>query len=261
MHDSTPSRRHVVALLAGAAAAVAGLHPARAGEARIARLIGASRDLTFVGERIDAISLALLGTPYVAYPLIGGPRKPEEFVVRDDGFDCVTFCETVLAAARSFAAGDFVAQLRKIRYHDGRVEWRERNHYFADWSLYNIANGVCRSVVLPGAAVVEKTVSYMRGLPPERVTLARIPTASLFAHADRLATGDIIGFLSQRPAIDFFHTGFIIVDRDGVLWLRHAARSKGRVLDQRLVQFIAGNRVRHVTLLRPQELWTGETIA
>ena len=42
-----------------------------------------------------------------AYTLIGGPRRPEKFVVRDDAFDCVTFCETVLAGGDRARPGEF----------------------------------------------------------------------------------------------------------------------------------------------------------
>ena len=42
--------------------------------------------------------------------------------MRDDAFDCVTFCETVLAAALSHDMGEFETRLREIRYHNGVVE-------------------------------------------------------------------------------------------------------------------------------------------
>lgn len=256
----TPSRRSLLQLAAGGALFATGLVPARAQETRIAALIERARARLFVGERIEVVSRALIGRPYVSYPLIGGPHTAEQFVARDDAFDCVTFCETVLAAARSFNRGDFEPQLRKIRYRDGEVDWHARNHYFADWALNNMANGVCRALVLPNTAMVTKTVTYMRGLPAERVALMSSPAASMLAGAQWLATGDIVGFLSRRPGIDYFHTGFIVVDGHGRLWLRHAARSKGRVLDQRLAHFVVENGVRHVTLLRPQEVWSGEAI-
>ncbi|HXD44102.1 MAG TPA: N-acetylmuramoyl-L-alanine amidase-like domain-containing protein [Pseudolabrys sp.] len=255
-----PSRRQVLQLAAGGALFAAGLAPARTQEPRITALIDKARGGTFIGERIGVISQALIGSRYVAYPLVGGPHKPEQFVLRDDAFDCVTFCETVLAAARSFAAADFAPQLRKIRYRDGEIAWGARNHYFADWALNNIANGICRAVVLPDAAIVEKTVSYMHGLPVERVGLTSIPAESVLANAGRLMTGDIAGFLSRRPGIDYFHTGFIVAGKDDALTLRHAAKSKGRVLDQPLAQFFAENGVQHLSLLRPQEMWTGEAI-
>ncbi len=78
--------------------------------------------------------------------LIGGPRQPEKFVVRDDGFDCVTFCETVLAAADAHDLASFETQLRAIRYRNGVVDWRERNHDFAAWCARNVANGLCHAL-------------------------------------------------------------------------------------------------------------------
>ena len=93
---------------------------------------------------IDFIAAALRGTRYRGYTLIGGPRRPEKFVVRDDAFDCVTFCETVLAAARASNLDEFETALRTIRYHNGVVAWRERNHYFFEWGQHNVENKTCR---------------------------------------------------------------------------------------------------------------------
>jgi hypothetical protein len=192
--------------------------------------------------------------------LIGGPRQPEQFVVRDDVFDCVTFCETVLAAALVRERDQFAAMLRQIRYRDGSVAWSERNHYFADWCANNIAGGICRPLALPGCETRTKTVSYMPALGARPVSLKAIPCTSLLANKERLATGDMIGFLSERPRLDYFHIGFVVVADDGRLWLRHAAKSRHRVLDQPLVRFLRHNRVRAVTLLRPQQAMTDDTI-
>ena len=260
MRAPAPTRRQVLQGAAGIATFALGLAPANTAETRIGALIDKARGETFIGARVGVISQALLGARYVDYPLIGGPRKAEQFVLRDDAFDCVTFCETVLAAARSYTIADFQPQLRRIRYREGEIAWPARNHYFADWSLNNIANGVCRAVMLPDTSVVEKTVSYMHGLPVERVGLTATPGASVLSNAERISTGDVVGFLSRRPGIDYFHTGFIVTSRDGELMLRHAAKSKRRVLDQALAAIIAENGVRHVSLLRPQEVWTGDAV-
>ena len=47
--------------------------------------------------------------------------------------------------------------------------------------------------------------------------------------------------------------GFVSFARDGELLLRHASKSRHRVLDERMDRFVADNRVRYVTLLRPEE--------
>jgi hypothetical protein len=259
MNDLAFDRRRVLQMLAGSAALAAGLRPAEAARRRIDSLILTARALPSVTQRIEFISQALLGSPYRGYTLIGGPRRPERFVVRDDVFDCVTFCETVLAAARAQRLSDYEPELRRIRYHNGVVTWRERNHYFADWSTSNVSNGVCARVNLPGGVAIDKTLTYMRALGPRRVSFDAIPRARLLANREQLQTGDIIGFLSRRPRLDYFHIGFVIVGPDDELLLRHAARSRGRVLDERLAHFLAVNRVRRVTLLRPLE--PVETIA
>lgn len=255
-----PARRDVLRAMAGALSCAVAIRPSSAGETRIGTLIERASNLPTVAQRIGFISHALLGLPYRGFTLIGGPHQQEEFVIRDDGFDCVTFCETVLAAARVSRAVDFDEVLRQIRYRNGDVAWRERNHYFSDWSEFNIANGVCRAVMLPGGVAIDKMLTYERGLGARQASFTAIPRASLAAHMDRLATGDIIGFLSERPGLDYFHTGFIVVSPGGKLWLRHAAKSRQRVLDEDLARFIVRTRVKRVTVLRPQEPWAESAV-
>jgi hypothetical protein len=248
---SALSRRAILRLAGIGALCLA--RPGFAEESRLNRLILQAQSFAFVGERMGFISRALLGSPYIGHTLIGGPAEPERFVLREDGFDCVTFCETVLAAARARTPDEFADELRRIRYRSGEVEWFARNHYFAEWGLNNIANGMLRPVLLPGATLRHKTVDYMPALGVRRLAFAAVPGASLIAHGDRLLTGDIVGFLSRRPGLDCFHTGLIVLADDGALSLRHASRSRGRVLDQPLAEFLAENGVRNVALWRPQE--------
>jgi hypothetical protein len=51
-----------------------------------------------------------------------------------------------------------------------------------------------------------------------------------------------------------FHSGLIVLDDGGNLHLRHASRSRGRVLEQPLARFFAETGARHVALWRPLEL-------
>jgi hypothetical protein len=247
------SRRHFFSFLGGGALLALGLRPAGAAEARIAGLITEAQSKGSISAKIDFISSALLGTRYYAYSLIGGPRRPEQFVVRDDGFDCITFCETVLAAAIAENRDGFDPVLRAIRYHDGVVSWYERNHYFFEWGRHNIENKVCKPVDIAGSIEIEKNVSWDRGLGRRHFAMRVIPRALLLKNKPALATGDIIGFVSQRSNLDYFHVGFIALGKGGELMLRHASKSKRRVLDEPMESFVAFNHVRYVTLLRPQE--------
>jgi hypothetical protein len=259
--DSTASRRETLRILACAAAFAAGARPSLAGEARIARLIAEARAYERISQRIDFISGALRGTRYRGYTLIGGPRRPEIFVVRDDAFDCVTFCETVLAAAIARDIGEFEPALREIRYHNSIVNWFERNHYFFEWSQHNIENKLCRAIAMDGAVEIEKTVYWHRALGKRRFSMAGIPRATFLANKHLLANGDIVGFVTHRPDLDYFHVGFVAFGADGELLLRHASQSRHRVLDERMDRFIAINRVRYVTLLRPEEPAAGAIAA
>jgi hypothetical protein len=251
--DSGLSRRHVLQILAGGAAYVAGNGPGVAGEARIAVLIEAAQVLPGVAQRVDFIAGALRGATYRGYTLIGGPRQPEKFVARDDGFDCVTFCETVLAAAKAANLGEFESNLKAIRYRDGVVAWRERNHYFFDWSQHNIENKTCRAVAMDGEIELHKSVYWHPELGRRRFSMSVIPRATLLVSKDKLAAGDIIGFVTVRPNLDYFHVGFVAFAKGGELLLRHASLSRHRVLDERMDRFCAVNRVHYVTLLRAEE--------
>jgi hypothetical protein len=248
-----PDRRDILYFIGGGALLAAGLGRADAAETRIGRLIVEAQSKGSISEKIDFISGALRGTRYLGYTLIGGPQQQEQFVVRDDGFDCVTFCETVLAAARAGSRGSFNTVLKSIRYHDGVVSWRERNHYFFEWGQHNIENKVCKPIDMTGSIEIEKNVYWDQALGRRHFAIRVIPSAVFLGNKTLLANGDIVGFITRRPNLDYFHVGFVAVGPGGELLLRHASQSKGRVLDEHMDRFVAANRVRYVTLLRPQE--------
>jgi hypothetical protein len=247
------TRRFALQLVAGMPLVAAGGSRAFGRErSLIGRLIAEARTRPQVAQRISFISGALVGVRYQANTLIGGPRRREVFVVRDDAFDCVTFCEVVLAAALARDLAEFETALRRIRYAHSEVKWEERNHYFADWSRRAVENEICRPVVMAPAVTIEKTVSW-RNLGKRRVSLTVVPRATFMANRHLLAGGDVIGFVSKRPNLDFFHTGLIAFGQDGQPMLRHASRSRGRIVDERLDRFVASNGVRYVTVLRAAE--------
>jgi len=134
------------------------------------------------------------------------------------------------------------------------VNWFERNHYFFEWCRRNVENKTCRWIGMDGAVDIEKTVDSQKGLSRRRFAMRVIPSAVFLAHKTQLETGDIVGFVSRRPNLDFFHAGLVAFAADRTLLLRHASESRSRVLDEHMDRFVAHNRVRYVTLLRPQEL-------
>jgi hypothetical protein len=159
----------------------------------------------------------------------------------------------VLAAAIARDIGQFETVLRRIRYDQGQVQYDRRNHYFADWCQHNVDNGMCRPVAIEPAIVLDKTVTWHHEFPKRRVSLHVINQATLFANTRLLAPGDVIGFASRRPGLDYYHTGFVAFGRRGELLLRSASLSHGRVLDEPMTGFIAAYSVKYVTLLRAAE--------
>jgi hypothetical protein len=218
----------------------------------IGRLIVEAQPLPQISQRMDFISRSLLGVRYQANTLIGGPHRKEVFVIRDDAFDCVTFCEVVLAAARARNLDEFEAALLRIRYEHGQVKWDERNHYFGQWTKRAIENKICQPVELPSTAI-DKEVNW-GNLGRRRVTFSAVAAPTLLAGKNLLRSGDVIGFVSRRTNMDFYHTGLIAFRDDGTLLLRHASQSRRRILDERMSDFVAVNRVRYVTLLRAAEV-------
>jgi len=261
--DRAPDRRHILRLIAGIPLLAAQAKTASAAKttsvrdapqvASVERLIRESRSLRHVSERMDFISGKLLGVRYRADTLIGSPTRPEEFVVRDDAFDCVTFCEVVLAAAIARDLGEFETSLRRIRYDHGKVQYDQRNHYFADWCKRNIENGICRPVAITPSIVIDKTVTWHREFGRRQVSMLAIAKSTLMDSAGILAPGDIIGFTSRREGLDYYHTGFIAFGRNRELLLRSASLSHGRVLDEKMATFVTANPVKYVTLLRAAE--------
>jgi hypothetical protein len=255
------TRRQFLRLLAGPpllvasggrawAAKTEGAKAAGARTALIERLIGEAKALPTISERIDLISRKLLGIRYQAYTLIGSPKLPEKFVVRDDAFDCVTYCEVVLAAAMARDMAEFETALRRIRYDHGTVQYDQRNHYFADWCNRNVENGICRPVAIEPSITIDKTLTWHHEFGKHPVSFVAIAKETLLANAKLLKPGDIIGFTSRRAGLDYYHTGLVAFAKLGELLLRNASQSRGRVVEDRMAAFVSANPVKYVTVLR-----------
>src|SRR5947207_2852700 len=133
------------------------------------------------------VSAQLLDAPYLSNPLGGGPDAAELLAIRFDGFDCVTYVETVLALARSHAVDEFGDALREMRYAGGRVDWRRRNHYMADWVKQNRRRGIVKDITTgPRAIARTRRLSLIRELPARTVTFRVFPKQAL-AHLRRVA--------------------------------------------------------------------------
>ena len=220
---------------------------------QVRQLLKDARALPSIGQRMKLISASLLGRPYLAHSLIGSAKEPEVFVATLDGFDCVTFVETVLALARAESVEEFLASLRKIRYERSEVTWEKRLHYATDWLQHNILGGLLTDMTSGEDTLVRtKPVSFIAGLPSHTVSFHYYPKRKLPQVSRWLADGDLIFFASTRQGLDVFHTGIVFRQGDRVI-LRHATRSQGRVVEQDLAEFVRLNQMPGFIIARPTE--------
>jgi cell wall-associated NlpC family hydrolase len=220
---------------------------------RVEQLLSETKHDRSLGSRIDILSRHFLGHSYKPDPLIGSAHTAEEFTASLDGFDCVTYIETVVALARASSVDDFTDWLRKIRYERGRIQWNRRNHYMTLWIRNNIREGVIRPVSMPAVPTLirDRVLNVVPGLDPRRTRVKCVPKRAVPRLERYLQSGDLIFFVSTRKNLDVFHAGIIV--RDGKkLSMRHASRSRGLVVEQELSEFLKPNRMAGVIVARPQ---------
>lgn len=208
--------------------------------------------------RMERHARALVGRPYLPAPLVGSPARAERLIIHLDGFDCVTFVESVLALARGRTLEGFARELIATRYTDGQVAWDQRLHYFSDWLRANQRRGAIRIRTRgAGSRSIRTGLSVVAGLPERRTRFHVVPKAQLERARRRLTSGSIVAFASTRSGLDFFHTGLVFGDDPGGrvagLTLIHAARSAGRVVAEPLGDFLCRNRMRGLAFAAPVE--------
>ena len=220
---------------------------------RVERLLSETKHDNSAGSRIDALSRRFLGRSYKPNPLIGSANTAEVFTASLDGFDCVTYIETVVALARASNVDDFTEWLRKIRYEQGRIQWKRRNHYMTLWIRNNVRTGIIRPASMPAVPIHsrERVLNVVPGLAAQRTHVKCVPKPAAPRLQPHLQSGDLIFFVSTRRNLDVFHAGIIVRDGKRVI-MRHASRSQGLVVEQELSEFLKANRMAGVIVVRPQ---------
>ena len=89
-------------------------------------------------DRIKYFSDALLNKPYILGGLGEGVDGTfdQDPLYRMDGFDCLTFVETVISLALANNRFEFAKCMDQIRYQDGQRSFATRNHFTSlDWNI------------------------------------------------------------------------------------------------------------------------------
>jgi hypothetical protein len=121
------------------------------------------------------------------------------------------------------------------------------------WIRNNVRAGIIRPVSMPAVPILrmERVLNVVPGLDPQPTRVKCVPKPAVPRLEPYLQTGDLIFFVSIRKHLDVFHAGIIV--RDGKkVFMRHASRSNGFVVEQELSEFLKANRMAGVIVMRPQ---------
>jgi len=158
----------------------------------------------------------------------------------------MVFCEHVLALSISDSWDNFFNNLQQIRYKDGIIGMRTRNHYtIADWLPENswLLHDVSAEVGAGEARKVTRTISHKKffqgkgitdmryTLPDREITVDYIPKESLLGIEKNLRNGDIGALLFDRKTDIFSAHMWMVIEENGKLLIRESSSSKMKTFD------------------------------
>ncbi len=213
-------------------------------------MLSESLDIGDPGERIQFLSGHFLGTGYAESTLTGDKNTPEIFVINLQQVDCMTFIEYIEAMRLSASFPEFTANVKKVRYKSGVVDFYARNHFFTDWNEFNadVIDDVTERIGGKRTLRIQKKLNekedgtcFLTGIQPVARAISYIPSEIIDNEIiTPLRTGDYIGIFSPVQGLDVSHAG-IIVRREDAMYLRHASSQHEyrRVIDQDFRGYIA----------------------
>ena len=210
-------------------------------------------------KKIEYISEKFLGIPYKSSTLIGDSEHSEKLTINLAGVDCFTLLDYVEAMRLSGNYDQFRQNLVKTRYKGSDIEYRKRNHFFTDWSVYNdLVIDVTGKI---GEGKTSSELKQLNRINRDKRYLPDIPVVSRNVYfitsgdiskdiATRIRTGDYIGIYSKMPGLDVSHTG-IAIRRSGKLYFRNASSMSinEKVVDEPLLEYIKNKP--GIVILRP----------
>lgn len=206
-----------------------------------------SSKIDTIGIRIGFLSKQFIGIPYQESTLIGDINTPEVFVINLEAMDCFTFLDYVESLRRSSSFNEFKENLKKVRYREREVSFKNRNHFFTDWSEFNsdLIDDVTEQTGGKEVIRIKKTLNkkedgtlLLHGIKPIERYIHYIPVNAfddmIFKN---LRTGDYIGIYSEEKGLDVSHVGIFIRQGDKG-YLRHASSTKNKVIDDDFKEYI-----------------------
>lgn len=207
-----------------------------------------SRKNMTITERMNYFSEMFLGMPYDLICTGDGPYALYETrpLVNFDQTNCMVFCEHVLALSISDSWDNFFNNLQHIRYQDGIIGIRTRNHYtMADWLPENrwLLDDVSRKVGRQYTQTLTRTISHakffknkgindLRYVKPDReITIDYIPKNHLLKIHKNLRAGDILALIFADKDDIFSAHMLMIAEKNRQLLIRESSNSRMTTFD------------------------------
>lgn len=208
-----------------------------------------------ITERMKYYSSMFLGMPYNLTCSGDGPYAlyETEPLVNFKQTNCMVYCEHVLALSISDSWDNFFNNLQKIRYADGIIGMRTRNHYtMADWLPENswLLHDASRKVGEAKTKQVTRTISHkdfftnkgitdLRYVKPDRtITIDYLPFEVFKENQNHLQSGDIIALLFAKLNNIFSAHMLMVFDSDNGLIIRESALSSKTTFDTPLNKWV-----------------------
>ncbi len=222
----------------------------------IAKIIRSTSALPItVTRKMNILSARFLGTPYNFKCVGDGPYALMEPwpLVNFKETNCMSYCEHVLALSISDSWDNFFDNLQQIRYRDGLIGMKTRNHYtMADWLPQNswLLKDVSRTIGGSLTKMLTRTISHrkffaakgitdMRDVKPDRtITIDYIPLNDLLKVADNFHNGDIACLIDAQHDNIFSAHMIMIMIVNGSRVIRESTTSGMSTFDTPFVKWV-----------------------
>lgn len=208
-----------------------------------------------ITERMSIYSEYFLETPYNLICAGDGPYalfEPEP-LVNFKQTNCMVFCEHILALSISDSWDNFFNNLQQIRYQDGFIGMRTRNHYTIgdwlpenNWLLEDISNKVAGEFTKQVTRTIShknffegKGITDLRYVKPDReMTINFVPKEALDEVENNYKNGDVLALLFANKSNIFSAHMLMVYKKESKTIIRESSSSKMTTFDTPYLEWV-----------------------
>jgi hypothetical protein len=215
-----------------------------------------SKSTMSITDKIKFYSDRFIGMPYNLTCSGDGPYAlyETEPLVNFRETNCMVYCEHVLALSISDSWDNFFNNLQQIRYKNGIIGMRTRNHYtMGDWITENdwLLDDVTEKVGGENAVALTRTIShekFFRGkgitdmryvLPDRKLTKHYVPFIKLNQIKENILNGDILSLIFANKDDIFSAHMLIAIRKDDGLYIRESSMSRMTTYDSKFSDWLS----------------------